>query len=204
MHSPSLVLSARYELEELLASCPSVTGRQCEQMQVGLSGRPPGGAPSDRLERLRLALADAVLLTADLSFEEEQVCRLRYTGSSAGPPPGRWPSAEAQMQARAVKTYERTVWDSDLRTLHFAGTLPSRITDEGEEWAAPAKDETGAPVKGRAVVRGKHTQMSLREVGERLGLSERQVQSRIHSACCKVRTALDARAARTPVAEVAA
>lgn len=93
--SPSQVLLARFALESMLSSVPSVTGRQIEALRNNTQPQRDGWR-GDGLERRRQQYADLVLLTRDLNQEELRICRLRY-GCTAG-----------------IERYERIVTTSDL------------------------------------------------------------------------------------------
>lgn len=160
---PRDVIRALFALRDRLGCAPSVQGALEDQLRQG--GRVQSSTDLDRAQHRWHGLAEAALAAADLTPEEEEVCRRRYV-----------PDA----RETGVDTYERVVVDGDV---------PTSTEGQGEDvLPGTARDPAGQPIVGHTRVRGRRARMPPeREIGQALGLTARQVRSRIESALSKVR-----------------
>ena len=77
--TPARVLRARFHIEQQLSAPGSLSGYQADRLAMGLSGPSGNGARSNGQDTLRAKLGDLLLLCRDLTPEEENVCRLKYS-----------------------------------------------------------------------------------------------------------------------------
>ena len=200
---PARILALRFQLELALTSAPSLTGVQCEHLQER-RGPPGDGARPDGLEGRRLAYAETLILSANLSTEEEHVCRLRYAGTILVHSDLSGTQLRLLVGDRGpfgipvdIEEYERTVWRGDTHALELPGELPQVVTAQGEVAVSTKAAQQLPP--GRVLVQGKRARWpTYEQISEALplGLSPCQVQARIKSACAGVRAAMELRTGR--------
>lgn len=167
IRDPRDVIRGLFALEEKLSAAPSVQGALEDQLKQGT--RVQTSIDLTRAQAKHHALAEAVFKTADLSAEELEVCRARY---------------HPDARETGVETYERVVRDCDA---------PTATSGQGEEILGAARDPSGERIEGHARVRGRRARMpTYQEIGEVVGLTARQVDSRLRSALRKVRQKLGA------------
>lgn len=165
IQGPRDVLVALFSLEEKLGGAPSVQGALEDQLKQGT--RVQTSVDLDQAQRRHHALAEAVMQTADLTAEELEVCRRRY---------------HPDARETGTETYTRVVRDCDV---------PTETSGQGEEILGAARDPGGNVIPEHARVRGRRARLpELHEIGEALGLTRRQVESRLTSALRKVRARL--------------
>lgn len=161
IRDPRDVLRSLFALRDRLGTAPSQQGVLEDQLRQG--GRVQTSMDLDKAQHRHLAYAEALLATLTLSVEELEVVQLRYA------PDARESGAE---------TYERVVRTAD--TPHEG---------EGEDvLPGTPRDYSGQPMPGYTRVRGRRARMPTHEeIGQRVGLTARQVRARIESALSKIR-----------------
>lgn len=163
---PRDVIRALFALRDRLGTAPSVQGALEDQLKQG--GRVQASADLDRAQSRWHGLAEAAVAAADLTPEEEEVCRRRYV-----------PDA----RLTGVDTYERVLADGDV---------PHSTEGEGEDvLPGTARDPAGRPIPNHTRVRGRRARMpSEQEIGRALGITAHQVRRLIRSSLDKVRRRL--------------
>lgn len=160
--TPARVLLLRYMIDSQLTAPGSISGHQADRLRSGLGGAPQDGGRVNGQEALHAKLGDLLLLCRGLSPLEERVCRLRY-GAAAGSLPY---------------------------------TLLRRLCDlregDGEDIVdLRPQGPDGSPMPGWVTVRGVRARYpSNQEIGDKLGLTARQVQRHLEDARAKVATAI--------------
>lgn len=163
---PRDVIRALFALRDRLGCAPSVQGALEDQLRQG--GRVQSSTDLDRAQHRWHGLAEAALAAADLTPEEEEVCRRRYV-----------PDA----RETGVDTYERVVVDGDV---------PTSTEGQGEDvLPGTARDPAGQPIVGHTRVRGRRARMpGYDEIGRATGRSPWAVKLLVQSAIDKVRRRL--------------
>lgn len=160
------VIRSLFALRDRLSTSPSVQGALEDQLKQG--GRVQASIDLDRAQHRWHGLAEAAVAAADLTPEEEEVCRRRYV-----------PDA----RETGVDTYERVLADGDV---------PRSTEGEGEDvLPGTARDPAGRPIVGHTRVRGRRARMpGYDEIGRAIGRSTWAVKVLIQSALDKVRRRL--------------
>lgn len=172
--TPPKVLILRYFLESQLAAAASITGRQAERAELGLTGPPPDGGRVNVQEVLRARLADFTILCRDLSELEQAICRARY-GSYGG--------------TEGYRVVKRLC---DVPDLLIPPDGNARRRGDGEELSdLRPTDPEGKPLAGWVEVSGVRARLpSYTEIGDLLGFTPGQVRGILQSAREKILTAI--------------
>jgi len=159
------VLRRRFELEQACGSAQSALGPQLRRAQGESAGLVQLGQ-----EHTQEELARHVLMTKDLTADEEQVCRLRLLG---------WSDHVTRDRCVAAA-------DAVPQVLVPGGPLTC-VTRRGEEMVGLARDDHGAVVDGQVMVRGVTAlPPSWTTIGEQMGIPKGRAAALYNSAVTKV------------------
>lgn len=154
--TPAQVLRARFHLEQQLSAPGSLSGYQADRLAMGLSGPSGNGARSNGQDTLRAKLGDLLLLCRDLTPEEENVCRLKYS-----------------MQGQ-IETYRRHRRPCDMRPGDGEDVINAKTEHEGFVEVEGIQARTADDGKIAKLLR-----ISVRQVNSRLREARAKIQRRL-------------------------
>ena len=154
--TPARVLRARFHIEQQLSAPGSLSGYQADRLQMGLSGPSGNGARSNGQDTLRAKLGDLLLLCRDLTPEEENVCRLKY-------------SLRGQ-----IETYRRHRRPCDMRPGDGEDVINAKTEHEGFVEVEGIQARTADDRKIAKLL-----EISVRQVNSRLRAARAKIQRRL-------------------------
>ncbi len=185
------VLMARFQYEAALSAPPSASGGQLEALRLGMSGQDDSRIyrATQGADRKAVALADALLLTKDLTAAEVDLLRLRYWIPLDGHEEYTKNVPEADIHTVEIGEAHET-WREQGTPRHRAAMLPVRMTLDGEE-AIPHKALGEDEQEGRAVIRGVRAKMTSYEtIAARMGSTPATIRRQIQAANEKIKQRL--------------